>query len=307
MKAFRFTSILIILFLSSVSLKAVEKERIVKKSYKVGDNTELKIKNSFGDVKVESYNGDEIFIEVKIWAKGSSIKKVDKFINSIEIDFDESSDEIEVETSSISNNNKVKKFKVDYTIKMPKGNDLSIDLSFGNVNMGTHKGVVKLDVSHGNIKAKDITNSKNDIELQFGNATINKYSSGKIELQHSNLDINSILDLRLDSQFSNTEIKEVARSINAEVSHGSLNIKSIDSKFENVKIESEFSKINLTMDDRTSYSLEYKGSFTSLTKPSNLEVTNRDKDYTSEEIIGKVNNGGSLVELKMSHSTMEFE
>lgn len=307
MKAFRFTSILIILFLSSVSLKAVEKERIVKKSYKVGDNTELKIKNSFGDVKVESYNGDEIFIEVKIWAKGSSIKKVDKFINSIEIDFDESSDEIEVETSSISNNNKVKKFKVDYTIKMPKGNDLSIDLSFGNVNMGTHKGVVKLDVSHGNIKAKDITNSKNDIELQFGNATINKYSSGKIELQHSNLDINSILDLRLDSQFSNTEIKEVARSINAEVSHGSLNIKSIDSKFENVKIESEFSKINLTMDDRTSYNLEYKGSFTSLTKPSNLEVTNRDKDYTSEEIIGKVNNGGSLVELKMSHSTMEFE
>ena len=307
MKVYSFTSILIILFLSSVSLKAVEKERIVKKSYKVSDNTELKIKNSFGDVNVESYNGDEIFIEVKIWAKGSSEKKVDRFINSIEIDFDESSDEIEVETSSISNNGKVKKFKIDYIIKMPKGNDLSIDLSFGNVNMGSHKGVVKLEVSHGNIKAEDIINIKNDIELQFGNASINKYSSGKIELQHSNLDINSVLDLRLDSEFSNTKIKEVARSVDAEVSHGSLNLQSVNSKFEYIKIESEFSKIDSTMDESTPYNLEYKGSFTSIDKPSNLEVTNRDKDYTSEEIIGKVNGGGSLVDLKMSHSTIKFE
>lgn len=300
--------ILLMAFLSfSISIDATEKERIVKKSYKVNADTELKIRNSFGRVDVESYEGDEIFIEVKIWAKGSSEKKVDRFINSVEIDFDESSDEIEVETSNISNNGNVKKFKVDYIIKIPSGNYLNIKNSFGNVRIGHHKGVVKLDVSHGNIEAIDIKNKDNDIELQFGNANINKYGSGKIELQHSNLDVKSILDLRLESEFSNTKIKEVVRSIDAEVSHGSLNMEFIDVKFENIKIEAEFSKIELEMSEEASYNLEYKGAFTSFSKPDKLEISIRDNDYTSEEIIGKVNGGGSLVNLKLSHSTLSMD
>lgn len=307
MKVYSYTISLIIFFLFSISIGATEKERIVKKSYKVNANTELKIRNSFGKVEVESYEGDEIFIEVKIWAKGSSEKKVNKFINSVEIDFDESGDEIEVETSNISNNGNVKKFKVDYTIKMPSENYLNIKNSFGNIKIGNHKGVVKLDVSHGNIEALDIKNKENDIELQFGNANINKYGSGEIELQHSNLDVNSILDLRLESEFSNSKIKEVVRSIDAEVSHGSLNMESINVKFENIKIEAEFSKIDLEMTKEASYNLEYKGAFTSFSKPNNLEISNRDNDYTSEEISGKVNGGGSLVNLKLSHSTLSID
>ena len=307
MRVYSYRIMLVVFFLFSVSLQASEKERIIKKSYKVNTNTELKIKNSFGTVDVESYDGDEIFIEVKIWAKGSSEKKVAKFINSVEIDFDESSDEIEVETSNISNNGKVKKFKVDYTIRIPANNNLSIDNSFGNVKIGNHKGVVRLDVSHGNIEALDIKNNKNDIELQFGNAEINKYGSGKIELQHSNLDIRSVLDLKLESEFSNSKINEIVRSVDAEVSHGSLNLESINIKFQNIKIEAEFSKVDLEMNEKASYNMEYKGSFTSFSKPNNLEISNRDNDYTSEEISGKVNGGGSLINLKLSHSTLSID
>lgn len=298
---------MVVFLLFSINIEAIEKERIVKKSYKVDADTELKIRNSFGKVDVESYNGDEVFIEVRIWAKGSSESKLDRFINSVEIDFDQSSDEIEVSTSNISNNGNVTKFKVDYTIKMPSDNYLNISNSFGNVKIGNHKGVVKLDVSHGNIDALDIKNKNNEIELQFGNANINKYGSGEIELQHSNLDLNSTLDLRLDSEFSNTTIKEVVRSVNAEVSHGSLKIAAINAKFENIKIEAEFSKINLDMPQETLYSLEYKGAFTSFTKPSNLEISTRDNDYTSEEVSGTVNGGGSLVNIKLSHSTFSLD
>jgi hypothetical protein len=306
MRVYKFSILLIAFLVFSFSSEAIEKERIVKKSYKVNSNTELKIKNSFGKVEVESYDGDEISIVVRIWAKGSSENKVSKFVNSVDIDFDESRDEIEVVTSSISNNGKVKKFVVDYTLRIPEDNYLKIENSFGNVTIDSHKGVVKLEVKHGNIKAGNITNSRNEINLQFGNATINKYGSGEIELQHSNLDINSVLDLKLDSEFSNTEIKEVVRTISAEVSHGSLDVRTFYSKFESIKIEAEFSNIDLKTDGKTSYTLKYKGSFTSFSKPSNLEIINRDKGYTSEEIMGKINGGGSSVNLKLSHSTLSI-
>ena len=299
--------LLVAFLMFSFTLKAVEKERVINKSYKVDANSTLKIKNSFGKVDVESYDGDEISIKVRIWAKGSSEKKVIKFVNSIEIDFDRNGDEIEVETSSISNNSKVKKFVIDYTIRMPRNNELRIDNRFGNIIIGNHTGVIKLQVAHGNIDAKSIVNRKNKINLKFGNATINKYGSGKIDLQHSNLDINSVLDLKLESEFSNTEIKEVVKTIKAEVSHGSLEVNTIYSRFESIKIEAEFSAISLRTDGKTPYDLEYRGSFTIFTKPDDLEVFNKVKGYTSEEISGKLYGGGSPINLKLSHSTLTIK
>jgi len=307
MKAFSNRILLVVFILFAVSLQAAEKERIIKKSYKVNSDTELKIENSFGTVDVESYSGDEIFVEVKIWAKGSSEKKVNAFINSVRIIFNADSDEIQIKTSNFSNSGKVKGFKINYLVKMPSENYLRINNRFGNIKIGNHKGIVRLNVSHGNIKALDIKNSNNEIELQFGNATIKKYGSGKIELQHSNLDIYSVLDLNLESEFSNTKVKELIRSVNAEVSHGSLKLSSINKRFESLEIKAEFSKINLDIDEGASYNLKYRGSFTSFSKPSELEITSIDKDYTSEEVEGIVNEGGALVKLKLSHSTLSID
>ena len=267
----------------------------------IDDNIVIDAGNILLGLKDDARNIDHIFLT------HSHMDHIADIPFLIDIYFDESRDEIEVVTSSISNNGKVKKFVVDYTVRIPSDNYLKIENSFGNVIIGSHKGIVKLDVKFGNIKAKNIINDNNEIDLQFGNATINKYGSGEVELQHSNLDINSVLDLKLDSEFSNTKIKEVVRTITAEVSHGGLDVETIYSKFESIKIEAEFSKINLKIDGSTPYTIQYKGSFTSFSKPSSIEIINRDKDYTSEEIMGKVNGGGSLVNLKLSHSTLSVK
>jgi hypothetical protein len=306
-KVYKYLGLIVAFIFISANVFAAEKDRIVKNSFKVNADTELKIKNSFGDVNVESYSGSEIFIEVKIWAKGSSEEKVLKFINSIDIDFHESSDEIRVKTSNISNNGKVNKFEVNYTVKMPIGNELSIDNSFGNVNIASHKGKIDLDISHGNFDLGTVLNDDNEIELQFGNGNIEKFGSGSIELSHSNLDIVRISDLNLDSNFSNTKIEKILGSIKAEVSHGSLKTKSIDKNFRKIEIEAEFSTVRLKLNEKSSYDLEFRGSFTSFSKPSNFEVTNRDKDYTSETIIGNNNGGGAKVKLIMSHSTLSLD
>ena len=305
-KVYKYTFLVFAFLFLSTNIEAIEKERIVKKSYKVDSDTELKIKNSFGKVEVESYDGNEIFIEVRIWAKGSSEKKVEKFINSIEIDFDESSDEIEVETSSTSNNGKVKKFEVNYKVKMPIGNELTINNSFGNVYIGNHTGKVELDISHGNFEVGNIENPNNEIELQFGNGNIKKFSSGSIDMQHSNLDVGSVVELKLDSEFSNVKVTTVRKSIDAEVSHGSLIVRELKDNFTDVEIDIEFSKLKLSSEN-VAYDLEYYGSFSSINKPNNIEVNEKDTDINSEKIKGKVNGGGNRVVIKASFSDIKLD
>ena len=305
-KIFKYSLILVAFILFTAQAQAIEKERIIKKSYKVDSQTELKIKNSFGKIDIESYDGNEIFIEVKIWAKGNSESKVTKFINSIEIDFDESHDEIEVETSSISNNGKVKKFEVNYTVKVPTNNELSIEQSFGNVYFKNHQGKIDLEISHGNLEAGIIENKDNEIEMQFSNGNIESFSKGSIDLSHSNLDIVYISSLNLESEFGNVTIKKVKGSVKAEISHGSLKINSMNKKFNDVEIKSEFSQVNINLEDLP-YNLEYYGSFSTLSKPSNFELKERDKDFTSEEIKGEVNGGGNRVLIKASHSNIDLD
>ena len=305
-RVYKYTFLVFAFLFLSTNIEAIEKERIVKKSYKVDSDTELKIKNSFGKVEVESYDGNEIFIEVRIWAKGSSEKKVEKFINSIEIDFDEDSDEIEVETSSTSNNDKVKKFEVNYKVKMPIGNKLSINNSFGDVFIGNHTGRVELEISHGNFKVGNIENPDNEIELQFGNGLIKKFSSGNIELQHSKLEIKSIVELNIDSEFSDVKVETIRKSIDAEVSHGSLIVNELKSNFTETKIKIEFSRLKLGTDN-SAYNLEYYGSFSTINKPNNFEVIEKDTDMNSEKINGKVNGGGNKVLIKASFSKVKLD
>lgn len=298
--------ILVVFLMLSSSIFATEKERVEKKTYKVNSNTELKIKNSFGNINIESYSGNEIFIEVKIWAKGRSEKKVINFINSIGVDFNKSGNTVSLKTSNITNNRKVDQFKIDIDIKVPITNKLDIDNSFGNLFIGDHKGEIDLDISHGNFEISSLPNPNNEIDLNFGNGTIGYINSCELNVSHSSMQIKKVSNLILESDFSNNLIDEVEKAIKAEVSHGKgLEIKKLNKEFKFVEIEAEFSKIDLNLRGDFPYTLLYKGSFSSFKKPDGFNIINRDKDYTSETISGECKDGGSKIKVKMSHSSLK--
>lgn len=302
----KYIVVLLITFIS-FGIQAAEKERIVKKNVKVNEGTELVVKNVFGDVKVESYNGSEIDIEVVVWARGSSESKVNKFVDDIDVDISTSRGEVRVESTVGSNNGKVKEFKVNVNVRVPINSPLTIKNSFGNVYISEHKGAVNLDVSHGDFELGKVVNSGNEIELQFGDGEIEEYGGGEIELSHSNLKISKAHEIYLESQFSNTKVETVNGDIKASISHGEFDVSDLVTNYRTIDVKATFSTVELNLDEKNPFEIEYKGSFSTFKRPKGIEIIEHKEEINSEFIRAKYNGGGAEVNVKVSFSTFRIK
>ena len=95
-------SFILILFLSvntGWSKDQDEKRRVVEKSYSVNTSTLLSIKNKFGKIEINSWDKNEFSIKIEIISRGRSEERAQRILDEIEIEIDESSTEISLETS----------------------------------------------------------------------------------------------------------------------------------------------------------------------------------------------------------------
>ena len=108
-------------------LKAEEVTKEFHKEYKAGPNTTLDINNKYGDVVIQSWDKDQIVIDVKITVELPNQEKAQKLISYIDVIFSESENLISAKTviddkfSFTGWGGDSKKFSIDYNIKMPAG------------------------------------------------------------------------------------------------------------------------------------------------------------------------------------------
>ncbi|MEN1785828.1 MAG: hypothetical protein AAGF77_11900, partial [Bacteroidota bacterium] len=68
------------------------KEKTVKRDFKVNADALLKVKNSYGNLNLKSWDQDRVVIEVQIKANGNNAEKVQERLEEISVDFDNSAE-----------------------------------------------------------------------------------------------------------------------------------------------------------------------------------------------------------------------
>jgi len=147
------------LLLCAVALTASATE--VKKEYHrektPTDNTTLTVINKFGAVVTETWDQNNIVIDVTVKVEHSSEERARKLLEMITVEFTEKGDNLTAETifsdsfSSTSwkggNNN----FSINYNIKMPAWISLDISNKYGNTVVDEVAGLVRLNSKYGDI------------------------------------------------------------------------------------------------------------------------------------------------------------
>ena len=75
-----------------------EKERVVKKNFKVNADALMKIDNAYGNVSISSWNENRIEMVITIKAEGSDEDRVIEKIEGVDIDFMSSSSMVSAKT-----------------------------------------------------------------------------------------------------------------------------------------------------------------------------------------------------------------
>ncbi len=315
----------------SVSLfgQSFTKENAVVRSFPLADDTEIEISNKYGDITIESWEKDSVKVIIDYKVTSTKESKLNKTFGAINFDFKANdyyivmSTEFEGSGSFWSDVSEIASnlfaggthTSIDYTIYAPADKRINIGLKYGNVYLANHIGDIKLSLSNGDFKAHNLLGNS-EIEIAFGDATINSLLDGEIKVSYGTLNLESagnisvmgqssefefgtvdnlVLDSKRDkisieeiksisgtNYFSRIIIDKLHQKLDLSTKYGSLKLRSIEPGSTEVNISSINTTLNLYLQKNKSY-------FVSLISDNSADVTYSADlgDFNTEEISGK--------------------
>jgi hypothetical protein len=298
------------ILLAALTLQAQEVKKEFHKEYAANSKTTLDINNRYGDVVIESWDKDQIVIDVKVTVDMPNKEKAEKFLSYIEIQFNESENYISAKTVIDDKFNFTgwgdsKKFSIDYNIKMPAAAALALSNKYGNSEFNELTGQVTLDIKYGNLTAGKMTRGNvkplNTLNLAYGKGSIDEAGWLDLTIRYvGSLDITKSQALLVDSKYSKLAIGETS-SIVGESKYDNLRIQSIN----NLVLENGYTDTNIGI---LTKKLTYKGSYGSFSIdqiPSGFESLEVDTRYMGVKL-GIEESAEYRLDAKVTYGSLKY-
>ena len=259
----------------------VEKIRKISKVFKVGPSDKLDIENKFGKVHINTWDKNEISVEVAMIARANSEEKAQNVLDRIDVKFNQSGNVISFRTELESINNKGKQgFEINYTVSMPKENPLRLKNSFGDSYLASYNGKADLDIGYGNLKAEQLLGKENTIKVSFGSGHITALKNCKLNISYSKLNLGSgeVLDVKND--FSDIEIDRVS-DLTIQSKYGNVKLGRVN----NLQGSTGFSDFRIAaLQDNLDMKVQYCGDFEVEKIARNFKSINLDGGFSSFDL-----------------------
>ena len=271
------------LFLISSTIYSQEITKEFHKEYTAGTKT-LDISNKYGDVVIQSWNKNQIVIDVKVTVDMPNKERAQRLLELIDVQFSEGADLISAKTVIDDKFNFTgwgdsRKFSIDYKIKMPVGTDLTLVNKYGNTDIDELHGLMDLDIKYGNLTAGKLTRGNikplSNLNLAYGKGTIDE--TGWLDLTEryvGSMEIEKSQAILLDSKYSKISLGETS-SVVGESKYDNIKIENI----KNLVLENGYTEVNIgQLTKKLTYSGSY-GSFSIDRIPSGFESLDVETHY----------------------------
>ncbi len=274
-----------VLLCSATPARSQELTRDFSKSFTVNSSKEVDLSNRYGDISIETWDKNEVLIEVRVTVEMNSRERSERLLDLIQIEFIESDSTVGAKTvlddrfSSATRGTGSNRFSIDYTVKMPARNDLTIANRYGSIKMNDHSGRVDIDLRYGNLYAGKLTRGNvkpvNAISISYGKANIEEANWLSAVVRYTNdFNITRVQAMTLDSRYSKIVV-ESAGSVVADSKYDNLNINEI----RNLVVDGAYTSIKLaTLTNSLRLNVKY-GSFEATTVPAGFESISVDAAY----------------------------
>jgi len=281
----------------------VRKKKTINRSYKVGPDDKLEIENQFGNVRVATWDQQQITVDIEIGVRAASEEKAKDIMDELDVKEVQSGRIISFKTKvgEIHNNDGKRhgknddddrSFYIDYVVRMPAGNRLAVENSFGKTEISDFKGLVSLTSKFGSLNT-GILDNVDGIDVEFGKAYIAQVSNGKIVFKFCK-------ESRIGKVNGNVRI-------NSEFSHNVQFI--VADNIQDLAVSESYSTVRMVVTKSLSAQFDVHTSFGSFHNDSEFNIKERrdnedsgphfDKDYS-----GQAGDGKARIKIKSSFGTV---
>lgn len=212
------------------------KEKTIKKEYRVNSDALLKIRNSFGNLNLSSWNENKVVIEVRIKTNGDDEEKVIKKLEEIDVIFEASPSEVSARTSISENksgwnwnwgkNNKVS-MQIDYIVKLPVKNSINLNNDYGTITIDRIDGHARINCDYGSLEIGELRGRNNLLAFDYTkNSRIEFMNSGKISADYSEFTIEKAGSLEISADYTHSKVEEM-EDLSYKSDYGHLDIGSV--------------------------------------------------------------------------------
>ncbi len=217
------------------------KEKTIKKQYNVNADALLKITNSYGNLKITSWNENRVEITVIITTNGDNEEKVAKQLDEIDVSFDASPQMVTAETrigkqnqswwsswTSGNSNNNVN-MEINYIIRMPVTNAVDLNNDYGGIYLDKLKGKASISCDYGHMELGELLADNNFLSFDYtNNSTIGYMKSGKINADYSTFTLEKAETIELNADYTKSTFNAL-KTLNFACDYGTLSADQIGS------------------------------------------------------------------------------
>jgi hypothetical protein len=204
-------------------------EKKINKTLDVGSIDWFKLSNKRGNVKIKTWNKNEVNLLAKITMEGKTKEDEAIGLKDFDLDLVKKGKYIQVENNwdgeetgtcfcwSDSKKNKIKtstgetikikKIKIEYEVTVPENFSLDIKSSYADLNIDDIEGEVIVSVFKGDFNANKIGGDLT-LTTKYGGANINSFPNGNVVFFKANGKLGSSKELNLKANYSDYEINQ---------------------------------------------------------------------------------------------------
>ncbi len=333
-KIFLFSALCIIAFSQNIKAEREEFSKVVQKEFQVNSNTSLEINNKYGNVHIQNWDQNSFKIVVKITVDIKDKEQADRVLDMLSVVFMQDGDKVTA-TTKISDDfgklhgwfgNSGKKFSIDYTVNMPKNNDLRIANRYGNIFIDEMRGFVDIDLKYGDMTINKLTRGDekpmNQIIVGYGKANITEANWLKLQVSYSKIDIDNskalvliskysrgnlgkssslvsennydqyqltdLTNVVMQGRYSNFQINSITRKIDVNMQYSDFKVNQVPKTFESIEVDNRYGKINLGIESGASYHLDGFAKYANIEYPSDNARLNRISENTRLTLNGTI-------------------
>ena len=345
-KFFKHSLIFLFLLGSGTIIQAQERIKKIHKEIEVSKDALIEIDNSFGDLNITSWDQEKVVIDVLITVKGENSKNIQRKLNSIDVSFLLSPEKVVAETkideglgltwfffSSV-------KYRIDYTIKLPKTSSVDLTNDYGTIRLNSLEGKANINCDFGELIIGELFADNNTLAFDYtSNSSIEYIKGGTITADFSDFEIEKAGEIELNADYTKAYFNSIEtlifrndfgkltannvgtiegvgdyltlkcgvlnKLLSLDNEFGSINIKQIQPSVESVIINTEYTSIKLGIHKNWSFNYEINIEYGDLSSSLALDhsIKNHKSDNNENYYKGNFNPSNTLSTLNI---TSEF-
>lgn len=212
------------------------KEKTIKREYNVNSDALFKVKNSYGNLNITSWNENRVVIEIHIKTNGNDEDRVQERLNEIDVDFENSPSMVSAMTRfgdrsnswgwSWGNRKKVS-VQVNYTIKVPVKNNVNLSNDYGSIILDRIDGHAKISCDYGSLEIGELRGRNNELRFDYtSRSTFDYVNSAEIIADYSGFTIQKAGNLNIKADYTNAVVEEM-ENLQYSSDYGSIDVKNV--------------------------------------------------------------------------------